>query len=275
MSPWGLIAYFVKYAAPQLSANLKTEADVLLPYLVLGKLRREQYGWVNPLVRHATRDVVVIDVGAYDGDFVSEVFRVMSHVSDPLEGRQRKREVYVIAVEPNPDAFAALTRRADERGWSESLCAIRAAASDAAHSEAAFVALGPEFGHGQRMGAHLASKQEVKDGSPLLTTVPLTTVDEILRSNRCDVDEQRQVYLLKVDCEGHDGKVLHGAAELLKARRVKYLLFEQMTGYDADRLEETLSWLWELGYGCFLVLDRFLVSPSVPKCSRGGCSHQC
>lgn len=86
-----------------------------------------------------------------------------------------------------------------------------------------------------------------------------TTLDDLFEIGSCGLGKTDKVYLLKIDCEGHDGFVLEGARELLKAGRVKYLIFEHSILNDAQDLQGIVSSLWEQGYGCFVILDRLLV----------------
>ena len=53
---------------------------------------------------------------------------------------------------------------------------------------------------------------------------------------------------------------LAGAEPLLRARRVKFLSFEH-SAFAVAPLAETLSWLWRLGYGCYLIAGNAVFVP--------------
>ncbi|KAI9018958.1 S-adenosyl-L-methionine-dependent methyltransferase [Hyaloraphidium curvatum] len=75
-----------------------------------------------------------------------------------------------------------------------------------------------------------------------------------------------QVYLLKIDAEGFDGWVVRGTEELLRQKRVKYLVFEyNPKWFETGRqitLKETLSFLDGLGYICYWILKDYLIPAS-------------
>ncbi|CAK0801962.1 unnamed protein product [Prorocentrum cordatum] len=266
MARWDLIAYLVRYAGPSLEANLKTEADTLLPYLALGLLRGQEYGpWYNPLVATEERvgTPVVLDVGAYDGDFASEVLRTMARVHDPpRSGRRLKQEVRLVSVEPHPAAFQELRERAQASGWGDSaFCALNVALSSEAPGRRQRL-VAPRGHHGSRQAAHLARAGEAAAPGEEEVEVEVLTADGLFAEGRCGLRPSQPVFLLKVDCEGHDGRVLRGAGRLLAEGTVKYVLFEHMGGYDSEGVEPILDLLWGHGYGCFFVLDRLLVPVS-------------
>eukprot|EP00670_Eutreptiella_braarudii_P005726 CAMPEP_0174285942 /NCGR_PEP_ID=MMETSP0809-20121228/10049_1 /TAXON_ID=73025 ORGANISM="Eutreptiella gymnastica-like, Strain CCMP1594" /NCGR_SAMPLE_ID=MMETSP0809 /ASSEMBLY_ACC=CAM_ASM_000658 /LENGTH=193 /DNA_ID=CAMNT_0015381835 /DNA_START=337 /DNA_END=918 /DNA_ORIENTATION=+ len=77
------------------------------------------------------------------------------------------------------------------------------------------------------------------------TVVNMTTLDENLGA----IDNIR---MIKVDTEGFDGRVLHGATELLKRARPTYVLIEfnprWMMGRAGTNPVQVLAWLQCLGY---------------------------
>lgn len=257
---WDLVAYLLRYAGNQLVTNTKTEAERLLPYLALGTLRHQEYvGWVNPLAFNADASrVLVLDIGAFTGSFAAEVFRFMGGppgLPPETPGRPPRRELLVVAAEPSPSTFAELQEAAALRGWGpERFCAIQAAFSSIRKLSAARFSVLPGF----RMGSHLLQAAAAEPGTEEVSVEQLT-VDSLFKDGRCGLRPNDTVYLLKVDCEGHDWQVLQGARELLDAGRVKYLLFEHVGAHDAPDVEEVITSLGAQGYRCFLVLDRMLV----------------
>ncbi|CAE7850917.1 unnamed protein product [Symbiodinium microadriaticum] len=266
---WRKIAYLLRYSLPLLFNNYKTEADMLLPYLALGALRREQYPDENLLLadhgiaNHRPR-IIIVDVGAHTGEFsqqVVEVFRsfgIRRH-----DGRANPGGVgqaSVLAIEPSPTAYSQLIQNAREQGWGDSLCALNLAVASVPAERVAL----------QYEGSMVASLWRPSRTGPepepeKLTTVQQETLDRLLSSGVCRYHTSEEIFILKLDCEGSDGDVLKGAENLLRNRSVKYVLFEETSRRDEPvvvDLQETLDSLWHRGYGCFLISDRFLVPVS-------------
>jgi len=262
-----MMAYLLRYAGPLLHSDSKTEAERLLPYISLGALRYDQYGFHNPLAEPSRYDMrvrgpLVIDIGCFVGSFAEEVYRFMWHSQRSGSQRQPPSLRY-ICVEPNPSAFAEMSKRAQEFGWLQrSFCGIPAAVSsgDRLH-DSQFVM---SEAHGEpKMDAHLldVGDRHLSEGQSLANVIVLT-LDSLFDQQLCGIDRKEHVYLLKIDAEGHDAQVLQGAAKLLAEGRAKYILFEHISSEGAGDLADTLSYLWEHRIGCFLIMDRFLVPVS-------------
>lgn len=275
---WNLIAYMYQYSVRQLGSRIKVEAEVLLPYLALGALRHGEFSgpWENPLTGPwDAGTTLVLDIGAHVGEFAAEAWRTMApfrheaplRTSSDWSGPQKKapRKFRLVALEPHPVSFAALQERAFTLGWpDESFCALRAAASSQPAASVDFVADGGES-LTSRLVDSATDIQHQKDNSGASQTISVdqVTVDKLIAEGICGLDPKSRVYLLKIDCEGHDGRVLQGAERLLSAQRVKYLLFEHLSDSASDeQLDVILQRLWNFGYGCFLILDRLLVPVS-------------
>jgi len=140
------------------------------------------------------------------------------------------------------------------------LCSLQIALSDNSARAVRYLAVGEAATRGHRMLSHLLRLNEVaSEEFEQEVIVEQATLDELFKDRRCNLQSSEEVYLLKVDTEGHDSRVLWGGMELLQAKRVKYLLFELMDSENQEDLDKVLAKLWDLGYGCFLVMDRFLV----------------
>ncbi|CAJ1364583.1 unnamed protein product [Effrenium voratum] len=239
---WDKIAYLLRYSLPLLYNNFKTDAELLLPYLALARLRHEKYADRNLLLpsRTPSNNTIVIDVGAYTGEFATRAMEVLSTLR-PKESRS-----LVIAVEPNPSTFQQLS---DVSASGCDFCSLNLALSSES-GDAAFVAA-------DRM-SHLRRPQEA---APHFQ-VEQRTLDGLRSSGTCGWRPSDQVFILKIDSEGHDGHVLLGARETLMAKKVKFLLFEHTNGQAAIDLSRTLDFLWTFGYACFMIQDRFLVPVS-------------
>lgn len=85
--------------------------------------------------------------------------------------------------------------------------------------------------------------QVTKDGKGTRTWV--TRVDEV-------VSPEANVFLLKTDAEGHDGKALLGASKLMRNSYTIMLEFRpaSMRQHGTDPVE-CLQWLWDAGFQCY------------------------
>ena len=177
----------------------------------------------------------------------------------------------VIAFEPNPDTHAALVARAALERWDlAQFEAVQAALTDALPARAPGAAAGggatarfySAGGQGDQQGALGAAAGETQ----AYFEVPLTTLDAF-RAGRGEADDP--VFLLKVDAEGFDGKVLAGARAALRARRVKFVVAEYnskwrtvidaATGEPAWSLRTLAAWMLDLGYECHLLTPEFMI----------------
>lgn len=82
----------------------------------------------------------------------------------------------------------------------------------------------------------LHSVQKVVVPVPGTELIPAVTLDSLISSLN-----GREISILKIDVEGHEGPVVRGAAELLSGKRVKNLIIEVTPGKDALELAETLG----------------------------------
>lgn len=107
--------------------------------------------------------------------------------------------------------------------------------------------------------------------------VPVATLDDVLLNHTwiateysersmsgidLNVTAAPQVFLLKIDAEGHDDRVIRGAENLLKHRRIRFLLFEHgrrpgmaVQHGEQRTLKSSIQYLRRWGYACFLILD--------------------
>ena len=77
------------------------------------------------------------------------------------------------------------------------------------------------------------------------------------------------VFLLKVDAEGFDAKVLAGAQVALEARRIKFVVAEyntkwrtvvdEATGEPAWSLRAAAAWMFARGYECHLLTPDLMI----------------
>lgn len=92
--------------------------------------------------------------------------------------------------------------------------------------------------------------------------VNINTVDEIFKENTADLPPSvtSELFLLKVDTEGHDVKVIKGAQELLQARAIHFIVFEYHIKWpQEDTLRDTVEYLASFGYICAFLRSRNII----------------
>lgn len=79
----------------------------------------------------------------------------------------------------------------------------------------------------------------------------------------------RQIDFLKVDTEGFDARVLHGAESLLRNHKLKFIFWESnvMQSQVGDTLYDTVQYLKSLGYASYLFGSEYSI-PLNDKCKE-------
>jgi len=217
---------------------------------------------------------VIFDVGANRGDTTQVLisalipafacFRYYSLTQTPGAACP-KWQGALFAVEANPATADQLAARAAFERWDLlDFVLVREAFTDAAGGVARFAAAaaGSE-------DATLTTRPPA--GAPGAVDVALGSVDA-LRAARGEA--ARRIFLLKIDAEGWDGRVIKGAEEALRARRVKFLVAEynsvwndvKRDGPDAPpdappawTLREATQFLASVGYECWLISPQHFI----------------
>ena len=164
----------------------------------------------------------------------------------------------VIAVEANPPTADGLAARAAFERWDLlDFVLVREAFTDVAGGVAHFVV--------REAGEETASLNDAGagEGAPGTVAVPLGTVDA-LRAARGETS--RRIFLLKIDAEGFDAKVIKGAEAALRNGHVKFLVAEYNSLWENSKaagappdappawtLRSITQYLWGLGYECWLL----------------------
>ena len=170
----------------------------------------------------------------------------------------------VYAFEPNPASLAVLRARAVSERWDiAQFVPVHAALTDIAPPQpgamARFYSAG---GQGDQQGALGAAAGETQ----AYFEVPLTTLDGFRAAHSL---EEEPIFLLKVDAEGFDGKVLAGAERALSARKVKFvvaeynskwrLVLDEAARAPAWSLRTVAAWMRSRGYECHLLTPTHLI----------------
>ena len=91
------------------------------------------------------------------------------------------------------------------------------------------------------------------------TQVPTYTLDLLLDSldglGKVNMAQDR-IFVVKVDTEGHDNKVLLGAKQLLLQKKIEFVIFETSRNH---LLKSTVEFMDSTGYECYIISPRMLV----------------
>jgi FkbM family methyltransferase len=161
-----------------------------------------------------------------------------------------------IGVEMNPATAAVLRKRAEFERWDFlSYEVVAAGFSDA--PGVVKIAAAEEGDETATLAFGESSARTVE--------VPLHSVDS-WRETRGEGGAP--IFLLKVDTEGFDGKVIKGAERALAGKHVKFLIAEYNSMWQAVKgadgspawsLRSSVAFLWGLGYECHLLNDQHFV----------------
>eukprot|EP00929_Paragymnodinium_shiwhaense_P044931 TRINITY_DN23020_c0_g1_i1.p1 TRINITY_DN23020_c0_g1~~TRINITY_DN23020_c0_g1_i1.p1 ORF type:complete len:351 (-),score=59.14 TRINITY_DN23020_c0_g1_i1:17-1069(-) len=224
---------------------LGCQADLLLPALKFVYQGKEESG-------------AILDVGAHVGRWAAEVLTTFGK----LESRKYTKEfgqedvrcpslppggsVMLYSFEPAAKNYERLTDRGKRSGWQlEGFSVMKAAVSNASGKVQLFASPGEVDA-----SASLAPRDGI---SP--ATEKAVTLDLVLKKSI----QGGKAFLIRVAVNGHEHQAVAGAKKSLKAGIVRFLLFEQSALSPAgseDRLKETTSMLWKLGYACFALLPQ-------------------
>jgi FkbM family methyltransferase len=145
----------------------------------------------------------LLDVGANVGRYSSSFLQNFPH------GR-------VFAFEPHPKNFEALTKDLSKQNCTTMNAAVGSRCGEIPLYDYADDRAGSSH-------ASVTSKviTDFHRATAMAITVPVTTLDHYCRQQSITTIE-----LLKIDVEGHELEVLHGAKELIEAGRIQIIQFE-------------------------------------------------
>jgi len=174
------------------------------------------------LFRHAHPGTCVIDVGAGMGDEVLD----LSQLVGP--------DGFVLAFEPNPNAFAALGQTV--------------AANDLRNVRAVPQAVGAEKGFLSTQGGIASwTVRKMTDGGE--GAIPVTTLDAVY-AEHSELFKSKGLSLIKIDTDGFDLDVLRGARRLLADFPAAKVVVEFLPSisYSGLRGREVLDELERMGF---------------------------
>ena len=161
----------------------------------------------------------------------------------------------VWSFEPHPELVGEL--RANVTGWGEAGSAVRIVGKALGEAEGeAILVQTEEFAENRGTSALLGENQE-KSGAEQRFSVELTRLDVV-----CNAVEHFE--LLKIDVEGGELAVLKGAAGLLRARRIRHVVFEEHEAYPTP----VTQFLEANGYTVFRLVKQMFGLGLTPAAER-------
>lgn len=237
---------------------------------------------------------LIFDVGANNGQDAATIFGAF-HKVEGMCANTNHIDYMLVAVEPSPKVFCELKRVIKKKAWGEDHKSyayfLNIALSDVS-GNLKFLDTGNED------GKLLSSEQT--NSKDLMSSTDFNTVqncqeestpsqaDTSVQDERMSIQEenvsivqtytfdllvesleklnivteQDNVFLIKVDAEGHDFKVLKGAQNLFQQKRVTFVLFEASSN---GMVKEIVEFMKPSGYLCFLFTPSQMVPVEVDK----------
>ena len=165
-------------------------------------------------------------------------------------------------VEMNPRTAAVLRKRAAFEKWDMLSYEVVEAGFSDGPGEGRLAA--GEDGEGSETASLVGGAAGAAPGAG--AAVPLHSVDS-WRAARGEASAP--IFLLKIDTEGFDGKVIKGAEKALAGKHVKFLVAEYNSMWAGVRgagggapewsLRSSTAFLWALGYECHLLNEQHFV----------------
>ena len=220
---------------------------------------------------------LIFDVGANNGDDAESILGAFHKIVGMCGGFAVPFKL--ISVEPSPQVFCELDDLAREKKWefpAQDMLRLNIALSDVT-GYLSFRDPGNEGGRlvdgtDQELGPMTAdflqnvTKCSMSNGTNTnhalddsrITVVPTFTMD-LLVSSLKDLNIFQQdddIFVLKIDTEGHDVNVLRGAKQLLEEMRITFVIFETYTNALTKQVAELMG---ANGYLCFIISPAMLL----------------
>lgn len=223
--------------SPELLTPLQRLRYALTPQRLYARYRAHRYSHktepeLNVLPHLIDPERVSVDAGANRGSYTYFLSGITKHV---------------YAYEPNPSMRKLLQRSA-----AKNVTVSEVALSDRA-GEAEFAVPKFDKSFGNNAGSLEIGQLETNHADLVRFTVP---------TRRLDDENLTDVGFIKLDVEGHERQVLLGAEKLI-ARDRPVLLMEIIESYLDHAATESIQFVEQLGYQCFVLLDKRLVDYSM------------
>eukprot|EP00985_Skeletonema_marinoi_P001391 scaffold553_cov129-Skeletonema_marinoi.AAC.11 len=222
---------------------------------------------------------VIIDVGANSGDDTLSILKSFQPILQMCH--PYSIPIQLISVEPSPKVFCEMTDTVSTKLVEE----------DSRNSLLLNVALSDKTGHlifadpgnegGKLIGDNYTTLAKMTPGElesfshckyedgeltdmPIdnerKSAVPTYTLDLLLSSleepGLDKVHRDEEIFVVKIDTEGHDYNVLLGAKDLLRRKRITFIIFEVWTNHFVKLIAQ---YMMQYDYQCFLLTKDTLV----------------
>jgi FkbM family methyltransferase len=205
--------------------KIKLLPNALLGYDRSNPSRNGEYRFLNSYIKD---NMTIIDAGAHDGTYAEYIFNL-----NPL--------VTIHCFEPTASAYKELTVRLAKEIKAGKLFANNAGLSTETGEAELFIYNELD----QRNSLHLNPAHEYDSSQLHKEKIKLATLDDYIEKNNI-----KTVDFLKIDVEGHETKVIEGAKETLKQKKVKCIQFEYNNNWAAGNftLENVFKKLIDCGF---------------------------
>ncbi len=217
---------------------------------------------------------LIFDIGANTGQDAANIFGTFHEI----EGMCKSYNIpyHLISVEPSPKVFCELNDTAKKKRWpgSHPYHFLNIALSDSTGilkfadpgNEGGSLVLESstvdklgemnetEFKKAQKCSLQTTTDKKQDD----FAMVPTYTMDLLVSSlqNFEIASPTDNVFILKIDTEGHDAQVIKGSSSLLDQKRITFVLFEVWTN---RKIKEVAEFMASKDYLCFLFTPKQLV----------------
>jgi FkbM family methyltransferase len=218
---------------------------------------------------------LIFDVGANNGDDAESVLGAFHKIVGMCSSYAVPFKL--ISVEPSPQVFCELDDLAREKKWkspAQNMLRLNIALSDKTgylafrdpgHEGGGLVngtdkELGPMTADFLQNVTKCGISKEIKHtiDDSRITIVPTFTMDLLVSSleDLNIVGRDDNIFVLKIDTEGHDVHVLMGAKQLLEEKRITFVVFETYTNLLTKQVTELMG---ANGYLCFIISQAILL----------------
>lgn len=205
--------------------KIKLLPNALLGYDRSNPSKNGEYKFLNSYIKD---NMTIVDAGAHDGTYAEYIFNLNPSVT-------------IHCFEPTASAFAELKTRLAKEIKTGKLTANNAGLSTEIGEAELFIYNELD----QRNSLHLNPAHDFDSSLLHKEKIKLTTLDDYIERNKIS-----HIDFLKIDVEGHEAKVIEGAASSLKKKIIKCVQFEYNNNWAAAgfTLENVFGTLTPIGF---------------------------